>query len=282
MKLLIVDDSLVVHNAIERSVAHGRIQAILRRIDALRWELTMPSDDPIRTIHPGAVFELVRDLSTLSESLRLNNVEWGLLFAVTGKHTVYQIGAHFALSAAERDRAFSRLLAAGLIRERAVSYSEYLRAMATIRDDEPKTLGRFLRAGAAIAGRPGAIGPPPDAGQDDVNLTRAVPTVDSSGVKFEPLAAPVSSPLSVESGGRRLSLKALMRFILSRAPDTNSGQLDVYRVFIRVNTKLLKSNGITTLRFEDDHLVSDPELKSAILSSVRKTLGVTCPQEVFT
>ena len=80
---------------------------------------------------------------------------------------------------------------------------------------------------------------------------------------------------------RRLSLKALMQFILERAQDSTVGQLDIYRVFIRVNTKLMRRNGIHTLRFEEDHLISDPELQNAILSSVQKTLGLSCPQSVF-
>ena len=72
-----------------------------------------------------------------------------------------------------------------------------------------------------------------------------------------------------------------MQFILSRANDPTSGQLDIYRVFIRVNTRLLKRKGITTLRFSEDRLIADPELQQAIASSVRKSLGVNCPSQVF-
>jgi hypothetical protein len=72
-----------------------------------------------------------------------------------------------------------------------------------------------------------------------------------------------------------------MQFILDRATDLTAGQLDVYRVFIRVNTGLLKRNGITTLRFQDDRLIQDPELQEAITQSVEKTLGLQCPREVY-
>jgi hypothetical protein len=63
--------------------------------------------------------------------------------------------------------------------------------------------------------------------------------------------------------------------------DVNAGQLAVYRVFMRVDTKLLKRNGITSLRFQEDRIVSDAELEEAVLGSTRKALGVGCPDDVF-
>ncbi len=64
-----------------------------------------------------------------------------------------------------------------------------------------------------------------------------------------------------------------MQHILARAGDQQAGQLDIYRVFIRINTKLLQRSGITTLRFQDDRLIEDPELQQAIAASVEKALG---------
>lgn len=337
-------------------------------------------------IRPGVIFELARELDSLPAGLKLRNLEWGLLFAVTGEHTVAQIADHFRLAPEERDVAFARLAETGLIVEREVTVKEYLSAAATLRDDQPKTLARFLRAGAALETPAATHGPaatsspetgsrpaepvraqaptspqpetPPkrsplapaslDTAIDD-NLTRAVPILGP--VDFEPLAGPPpaqrpatpapprprapqspprpaspmrpptsqprpSQPARLEAptpstaepsapprrraaprvqpsarrspagrqgtpAGRRLSLKALMQFILSRANDPTSGQLDIYRVFIRVNTQLLKRNGITTLRFSEDRLIADPELQQAIASSVRKSLGVNCPSQVF-
>jgi hypothetical protein len=80
---------------------------------------------------------------------------------------------------------------------------------------------------------------------------------------------------------RRLSLKNVIDFIIHNAADLNAGQLDVYRVFIRVNTQLLKRNGIHSLRFTDDRVITDPELQDAILQSVDRTLGLSCPDDVF-
>ena len=83
------------------------------------------------------------------------------------------------------------------------------------------------------------------------------------------------------SASRRLSLRALMNLIERQASSTEAGQLDVYRVFVRVDTVLLKRNGIETLRFTEDRLVSDPELEQALVTSMKKTLGLDCPESVW-
>jgi hypothetical protein len=92
----------------------------------------------------------------------------------------------------------------------------------------------------------------------------------------------VNAPTPASASSRkRLSLKNVIEFILTRADDVNAGQLDVYRVFIRVNTRLLKRNGVHSLRFEEDRLITDAELQDAILNSVERTLGIPCPPAVF-
>ena len=83
------------------------------------------------------------------------------------------------------------------------------------------------------------------------------------------------------SGPRNLSLRALMNLIERHAGGREAGQLDIYRVFVRVDTGLLKRNGIETLKFTEDRLVSDPELQQAIVRSVKKTLGFDCPETVW-
>ena len=79
----------------------------------------------------------------------------------------------------------------------------------------------------------------------------------------------------------KLSLRALMNLIASKAGSREAGQLDIYRVFVRVDTALLKRNGIETLSFTDDHFVADAELEKAIVNSVKKTLGLVCPESVW-
>ena len=296
----------------------------------------------------GTVFELARPLTDLSPDLRLRSAEWGLLFAVSGRHTVGQIENLLGLESDAARRSWHRLLELGLIRERELTYGEYLRASAATTDEGEMSLRRFLQQGAAWQGAPAdetavvdsaptapqpaapeptapeptapqpaapqpaapqqaAVIPPPklpvppqdlpkpapvptreasregmaDDATFDPTVTRAVPTMSRQEIlAFRPLGSPPSAR-SATAAQRSLSLRALMDYILQRAPDMNSGQLDVYRVFIRVDGKLLRRNGITTLRFEEDRRIDDPELQGAIVSSLQATLGLPCPEQVY-
>lgn len=251
------------------------------------------------TADDAVVYRLALELSDLPEDLRLRNIEWGVLLAITGEHTAAQIAEAFGFDDEQRRAVFARLAENGLVEECPLSYSEYLRARATAGGDEPRSLASFLRAGVALPAPPSTAQPAPDSrqpvadlretaewqtpsreevGLPGTGLTRPVPTApqaQQAQVAFTPLQTPRAET------GRRLSLKVLMRHILDRSPDLNSGQLDVYRVFIRVDTKLLKRNGIDTLRFEDDRLVDDPELQEAIARSMERTLGLPMPSDVF-
>ncbi|MCG8456433.1 MAG: hypothetical protein MI919_09135 [Holophagales bacterium] len=138
--------------------------------------------------------------------------------------------------------------------------------------DDPALQTRLVRVADQALDAAGGEGPEPSLGFRP--LSGPVPVVSQELVSQEP-PVPAARPM------KRLSLEAVMRFIMNQAADLQAGQLDVYRVFIRVNTKLLRRNGITTLRFEDDHLVSDPELQDAITLSLERTLGLRCPEACF-
>jgi hypothetical protein len=79
-----------------------------------------------------------------------------------------------------------------------------------------------------------------------------------------------------------MSLQSVIQFILNQNPDPTAGHLATYQVFMGINTQLLKKNGITSLRFQDDRLITDPELQSAIAENIKKVLGIACPDDVFT
>lgn len=223
-------------------------------------------------IPPAAVYELAVAADRLPADLRLQSLEWGVLFAVTGRHTVAQIGGHLGLAGAERDGAFARLLELGLLAERPLSAGEYLRAAATV-SGEPCTLAGFLRAGLAGPLPEPVLDPPPAS------------HLELGG--FEPLALPeeeiaMETPdLRTPAAAPTLSLRALMRFIAEQSGDADAGQLDIYRAFTRVSPQLLRRNGITTLRFEEDRLLTDPDLQEALLASVEHVVGRSCPPEVF-
>lgn len=231
----------------------------------------------------AAIFELTHAVDRVPEDLRLYSLDWGVLFAVTGRHTVAQIGAELRISPLDRDAAFSRLLALGLLTERLLSAGEYLRAAATV-GGEPRTLAGFLTAGlAGPQGEPVAEAPVSfvTAGANP-EPTALVSDLDPDG--FEPLLLPepeIDMLMTDPRPALPLSLRAVMRFVVDQARDADAGQLDVYRAFVRLDPQLLKRNGITTLRFEEDRLLTDPDLKRALLQSVEQVVGRSCPPEVF-
>lgn len=228
------------------------------------------------TFSAAAVFERAVAVDRLPADLRLHSLDWGILFAVTGRHTVAQIGNGLGAAPAERDAAFARLVDLGLLAERPLSAGEYLRAAASV-GGEPRTLGGFLTAGlGGLLDEPAVLAPE--------TFSVAASDLDLSLGEFEPLPLPEPEIAMLMPDPRPsppVSLRAVMRFVVDQARDADAGQLDVYRAFVRLDPQLLKRNGITTLRFEEDRLLTDPDLKSALLESVEQVVGRSCPPEVF-
>lgn len=243
-----------------------------------------------RLILPEAVCRRFKEPDQLPVDLRLIAREWALYFAVDGTHTAAELGRRMRVEPDDRDEALARLLRLGLIEERPLSASEYTSALAASGDREEKTLHEFLLGASggrpaqpAAEARPHLREVPAAAGNDAppspaVRAMRPLPPL-----AFRPLPPPIlhgkeKQPMTVS---RKLSLRALMNLIETRAGSSEAGQLDIYRVFIRVDTLLLKRSGIETLRFTEDRLVSDPELEQAIVRSVKKTLDLDCPESVW-
>lgn len=203
------------------------------------------------TFTAASIFRLVTPVAALPEDLRLGAIEWSLLLATSGRHTVAQLGAAFGLLPDLRDAAFARLVARGLIVERELSHREFAVARATVDPDEPRTLAAFL----------------------------------ASDLDFVPLAGPTLEEEALATAPapaiRRLSLRNLIASLTAGAASREDGELNVYRTFLRVDPRKLERHGIRTLLFEDDRLVDDPELQGEILAAAEATLGRPCPADVF-
>lgn len=246
-------------------------------------------------ILPEGVYCRSKEPDQLPADLRLIALEWALYFAVSGTHTAAELGRRMRVEAEQRDRALTRLLRLGLISEQPLSASEYVRARAAAGDHEEKTLREFLLGAtratlaqpaaapsdAEAAGAPPlrqvpALVDPPPQPRATAHATRPVPPL-----AFKPLPPIVKKESSPMTAPKQLSLRALMHLIETRAGNREAGELDIYRVFIRVDTALLRRSGIESLRFSEDRLVSDPELEQAIVRSVKKTLGLDCPESIW-
>jgi hypothetical protein len=215
-------------------------------------------------IFPETVYRRTGDPQQLPNELRLIALEWALYFAIDGTQTAAELGRQFRAETPARDAAIARLLGLRLIEEQPLSAKEYVRALAAAGDREEKTLREFLMGAGPRAIAAPAIPRPP------------------APLEFKRLPTPYerkeNRPMPRP---RKLSLRALMNLIEANSGGREAGQLDIYRVFVRIDTSLLKKNGIETLRFAEDRFVSDPELEQAIVRSVKKTLGLDCPDTLW-
>jgi hypothetical protein len=202
------------------------------------------------------IFQNVWELQQLPATLKLPNMEWRFLLCCDGKTPVYQVQRRLALSDKERDYILNRLCASSLLSEKAVSLEEL--AQTTIDTVSPYT--------------------------ELQTFSEYLQTAESTGLSQEknvPAFSPLQKPSVSASPPRSMSLQAVIQFILNQNDDPTAGHLATYQVFMGINTQLLKRNGITSLRFQDDRLITDPELQAAIMDNIQRVLGMTCPADVF-
>lgn len=249
----------------------------------------------------SAVYQLLLRPEELPSNLRLPSSAWAVLFSLSGRHSVAQIGAQLGLSPESRDRAFGDLLEANLVVERRLSMAEYLRSAGTIDDGERRTFGAFLRGAPARPAAVPPIGPTleeseasdsslPEAAQRFAateplpSPSRAKATTPSAAA-FRPLALPEEeTPMTTmppSPAPRALNLRVLNRLFFERSVSPEQAQLDIYRVYLRVDAHLLTRAGITTLKFEEDRLVDDPELVERLTQSAADALGAPLPESVW-
>jgi hypothetical protein len=221
----------------------------------------------------------------LPGAIKLRFREWELLLGLNDERTLAEAGKQLGLGEEETRRILSKFLEKELIEIAEMNYGEYLKRKqrAPVHHSPASTASSSK---ASIEAH--AVVPLPEARQEARTAVPVPPLPSTPEPRFAPLPLPLvgasesNSSAAVSVSVRKLSIKSLTSFIMQHAGgDSNAGQLMVYRVFMRVDTKLLKRNGITSLRFQEDRLVADPELEQALLDSVAIALGVTCPEHVF-
>jgi hypothetical protein len=217
---------------------------------------------------PSSVFERNFELHQLPATLRLRNLDWGVYFTIDGSKTSGEIQAHFRLDDPQRDEVFTRLLQMELIREKKLNLQEHIEATALHADSSDsrvKSLDEFIRTGSSGTSAP----------------LFSVAAPDTSAQPKPGPPSPMFTPLPPPSQAKTMSLLSVIRFIQEQSRDKTAGQLAVYRVFMGVDTRLLKKNGIQSLRFQDDRLITDPELQQSIAENVSKALRKSLPQSAY-
>lgn len=217
---------------------------------------------------PSSIFERNFELHQLPATLRLRNLDWGVYFTIDGAKTAGEIQAHFRLDDPQRDEVFTRLLQMELIREKKLNLREHIEAAALHADSSDprvKSLDEFIRSGSSGTSAP--------------LFSAAAPEAPAAAKPGPP--APVFTPLPPPPPAKTMSLLSVIRFIQEQNRDKTAGQLAVYRVFMGVDTRLLKKNGIQSLRFQDDRLITDHELQQSISENVSRALRKNLPQNVY-
>ncbi len=218
--------------------------------------------------------------------LRLRALEWTVLFNVDDQRNVNEIASALQVQSSHVWDALASLERRGLVEERAVLLSEFLRSPAALDQSDPdaeRTLGEFLyREDRSIKPAYTAANEleQPSKQSSPMSVRNASPAAFAPpplqvSIPFEPL----ESPLEMKS--RAVSLLTLMQYIMSQSRDQTSGQLAVYRVFMGIKTDLLRRNNITSLRFTEDRIVDDPELLSALEASLQRSLGLPFPESAY-
>jgi hypothetical protein len=202
------------------------------------------------------IFQNTWALQQLPATMKLPNIEWRFLLCCDGTIPVYQIQRRLALSDKEREYILSRLCTSGLLTEKNLSLKELAQTVidTPASHSEPQTLSEYLQTGESTG---------------------------TSTEKSVPAFSPLQKPSMLSTSSRSMSLQSVIQFILNQNSDPTAGHLATYQVFMGINTQLLKRNGITSLRFQDDRFITDPELQSAIAENIEKVLKVPCPEEVF-
>jgi len=207
------------------------------------------------------IFQNAWTLQQLPITMKLPSMEWRFLLCCDGKTPIYQVQRRLGLADQDRDYILNRLCASGLLNEKSLSLEELAQIAidAPLASTEPQTFSEYLQAASTTEPQPAQQA-----------QAKAVPA-------FSPLQKPAAPIPTI----RCMSLQSVIQFILNQKADPTAGHLATYQVFMGVNTQLLKRNGITSLRFQDDRFITDPELQTAIADNIQKVLKVTCPEDVF-
>ncbi len=202
------------------------------------------------------IFQNTWTIAQLPATMKLSNQEWRFLFCSDGTATVDQIQRRLGLTEKERDYILARLCGSNLLTEKILTVEEYARTTVDLAAplSEPQTLNEYLKS----------------------TEFAATPTE-----KTMPAFSPLQKPSVPTPTVRAMSLQSVIQFILNQNPDPTAGHLATYQVFMGINTDLLKRNGITSLRFQDDRFITDTELQTAIRENIQKVLKVACPEQVY-
>lgn len=235
------------------------------------------------------------DFERLAEAQSLSEELWLIAFALANPATTAELASACNVSPDVAEQAVAELLACGLIRKQTLTFKEFLAkrsgAQPTAEKTEPVVLAiQQPVVKQATPAQPAAttaeiysirIGFMPVSQTPDqpVFITRfggdRMPGFTTVVEKIRPVAVPTKAKVKKPSSNSPMKLRPVINAIETKGGGGISGQLLVYRVFLRVPFGSLYDEGITSLKLVDENsMVRNPDLKAAILDAAREVAGV--------
>jgi hypothetical protein len=230
------------------------------------------------------------DFERLAEEQSLSEELWLIAFALAKPATTAELAQACNLTPVAADKAVTELLASGLIRKKTLTFKEFLakrnNAQAKTEKAEAIVVAPSPTASPSAPALPGEIYsirigvmPVSKAVANPVFATRfggdRLPGFAVATEEIRSIAVPTKAKPKKPSASSPMKLRPVINAIETKGGGGISGQLLVYRVFLRVPFGSLYDEGITSLKLVDENsTVRNPDLKAAILDAAREVAGV--------
>jgi hypothetical protein len=223
------------------------------------------------------------DFERLAEAQSLSEELWLIAFALAKPATTDELARACNLTSEVAAKGVTELLACGLIRKQTLTFKEFLARRNASQPTAEKTEAVVV-----------AMPPPPAAeiysiriGQMPVAQTPStsvfatrfggerMPGFVTAAEEIRPMPMSVRAKPKKPATNSPMKLRPVINAIETKGGGGISGQLLVYRVFLRVPFGSLYDEGITSLKLVDENsTVRNPDLKAAILDAAREIAGV--------
>lgn len=223
------------------------------------------------------------DFERLAEGQSLSEELWLIAFALAKSATTGELASACNLTPDVAAKGVAELLACGLIRKQTLTFKEFLAKRNGSQSAQEKTGPIVVAIQPAPATEVHSI----RIGQMPVAQTSSTPVFATrfGGERMPGFVTAVEeirpTPMSARAKPKKpstnspMKLRPVINAIETKGGGGISGQLLVYRVFLRVPFGSLYDEGITSLKLVDENsMVRNPDLKAAILNAAREVAGV--------
>jgi hypothetical protein len=234
------------------------------------------------------------DFERLAEAQSLSEELWLIAFTLAKPATTAELTSACNLTPDATAKALAHLLACGLIRKQTLTFKEFLakrngaqpvveKTESIVPAIQPPVMEQVIPAQPAPASeiysiRLGLL-PVSQTPATPIFVTRfggeRMPGFVTVVEEIRPVAVPARAKSKKPSTNSPMKLRPVINAIETKGGGGISGQLLVYRVFLRVPFGSLYDEGITSLKLVDENsMVRNPDLKAAILDAAREIAGV--------